>query len=328
MKRLAAYAVGASLLVLALSLLLQMLVPAAPWRTQVELRVPQGASFAQAARALAQEGLIRDERLFLALARLTGADKTLRPGHYLLSGSMSPWKVFRHLQEGRVLQHSVVIAEGDSLLEIRQKLQGLVAPEEFDRLVRDREFMASLGVPPEAPSLEGYLFPDTYRFAKGTPAKEVLSAMVRRLWQVYDQELRARTRELGLSVNEALTLASIVEKEAVVDAERPVIAGVLWNRLKRGMRLQADPTAVYGVKPFSWGVTVRDLRRRTRYNTYVIKGLPPGPIASPGLASLRAALYPEKVPYLYFVSNGDGTHTFSVSFREHLRAIQARRAND
>ncbi len=145
--------------------------------------------------------------------------------------------------------------------------------------------------------------------------------MVERFWQRLPQEWQDRLKELGLSLHEIVTLASIIEKEAVVDSERPVIAGVFYNRLKINMPLQSDPTAVYDIPGFSGPVTAAHLTRQSPYNTYRIKGLPPGPICSPGAKSIHAALYPEKVPYLYFVSNNDGTHHFSVTSEEHRKAV-------
>jgi UPF0755 protein len=177
----------------------------------------------------------------------------------------------------------------------------------------------------DSPSLEGYLYPDTYRFPKGHTLKELLTMMVYRTREKYDDEMKAKTFSLGLSERELLTIASIIEKEAATDEERPLIAAVYYNRLKKGMHLQSDPTAIYGVKRSGEKITKEDLARKTPYNTYVISGLPSGPIASPGLKSIIAALNPPMVPYLYFVSNNDGTHHFSVSLEQHNNAVRVYR---
>ncbi|MEJ2184003.1 MAG: endolytic transglycosylase MltG [Nitrospirota bacterium] len=287
-----------------------------------EVEIVQGMNFREAVGLLKTEGLIRNPKLFTALGELTGLDKRLIPGRYVFPRHSSPWTVFRTLGKAEPVPWEITIFEGEGLHEIRRKLadEGLVSEEDFDRLATDKGFLSSLGV--EGPSLEGYLFPDTYRLHKGLPAEEILGMMVRRLREKFDQPLRRRARAMGMTELEVLTLASIIEREAMADGERYIISGVYHNRLERGMPLQADPTAIYGVRPLSEGVTREDLKNKTPYNTYTFKGLPPGPIASPGLESIKAALYPAKVPYLYFVSNGDGTHTFSATMEEHLAAVR------
>jgi UPF0755 protein len=289
----------------------------------VEVRVERGMSFRQAALRMKESGVVRYALPLVVAARATGLDDRLRPGYYSFGGDTTPWGVFRALSEGRVVEAVVTVIEGDSLHEVKGKLseRGLVSTADFDRLAHDSAFLARLSV--EATSLEGYLFPDTYRFYKGAEPEEVLGAMVRRLREQYAGDLPSRARLMGLSEREVLTLASIIEKEARSEAERPLVSAVYHNRLRRGIPLQADPTAIYGIKPQCEGVTLEDVRRKTAYNTYFIKGLPPGPIASPGLASIKAALYPAEAPYLYFVASGDGTtHTFSATLKEHERAVR------
>ncbi len=196
----------------------------------------------------------------------------------------------------------------------------LSAREDFLDLSKDGDFLKSFNI--AAPSFEGYLYPETYKIPKGMDPQEAVGMMINKMREKFSDKLRERAKEIGLSERDALTLASIVEKEAVTDEERPLISAVYHNRLKKGMLLQADPTSIYGVKSSREKITYNDLLRKTPYNTYVIKGLPPGPIASPGIKSITAALYPAKVPYLYFVSNNDGTHHFSVSAAEHLAAVK------
>lgn len=326
MRRIAALLISGLLSVAFIYVFLQMAIPIADREIPVEVKIEKGMSFREAVRSLAEHGLIRDTNVFIALGRLTGADKRLTPGYYSFFGSLSPWDVFEALLKGSVITSEITVVEGDTLDDIKEKLveKGIATGEEFDALAEDRGFLASMDI--HAPSLEGYLFPDTYRIPKGMALVDILSMMVDRLRQVYTDKMLARAGRIGFSENEMLTLASIIEKEAVFDRERPIISAVYHNRLDRGMPLQADPTAVYGVKPMKFGITGRDVRRRTLYNTYFIKGLPPGPIASPGLKSIKAALFPADAPYLYFVSKNDGTHAFSVTLEEHLRAVESYRS--
>jgi UPF0755 protein len=193
-----------------------------------------------------------------------------------------------------------------------------VDPEKFLHLCRDREFMQKLGI--TADSLEGYLFPETYTLVRGeVDERSLLTTMVHRFFTVW-QGL-PKPEELPLRRHQLVTLASIVEKETSDPAERAVIAGVFYNRLRKNMRLQSDPTTIYGLEHFDGNLTRADLQQETPYNTYVISGLPPGPICNPGRAALEAALHPAEVPYYYFVSKNDGTHHFSRNLQEHNRAV-------
>lgn len=309
-------------LVFAVYAAIQLFVPLTMPGEDLEIEIPEGASFGQAAQILHLAGLVHDKNLLVILGRMTGADKKIRAGYYRFSGPMSPLDVFDHLRRGRIIEYEVTVIEGDSLREIGGRLaeRGVMPPDVFTALAADREFLSSLGV--AAPSLEGYLFPQTYRIPKGKSPESVLATMVATMRAEFSGELRDRAAQIGWSENEVLTLASIIEREARTDAERPVIAGVYHNRIRRGMPLQADPTAVYGVKSYKEKITLNDLRNRTDYNTYVIRGLPPGPIASPGIKSIIAALHPADVAYLYFVSRGDGTHQFSATLPEHAAAIE------
>jgi UPF0755 protein len=296
-----------------LYLLFQLHLPVSGSGESREVEIRKGTSFREAVTVLAEHGLIKDRRFFRAMARLTGADKKLMPGRYLFSGRLSQWDVYRKLRDREVIPWEVTIVEGEGLREIRQKLTqgGFMEAEDFDGLSSDRNFIATLGI--GAGSLEGYLFPDTYRLYKGEEAEKIFETMVGRLREMFDDELLERAQAMGWDVHRVLTLASIIEREAVLDGERALISAVYHNRLKRRMRLQADPTAIYGIKPLSAGVTREDIERETPYNTYRFRGLPPGPIA---------ALYPADVPYLYFVSNNDGSHIFSRTHGEHLKAVR------
>ncbi|MBF0506333.1 MAG: endolytic transglycosylase MltG [Nitrospirae bacterium] len=301
---------------------MQLFAPSDIGHLQLEVEIPEGATYKQAVNILYKNNLIRDKNIFIALGKLSGLDRKIRYGYYSFWGTMSPFQVFKRLKEGKIIEYDVTIVEGDSLREIGDKLAGnkIMSIEVFNRLTRDRDFLKSLEV--DAPSMEGYIFPQTYRIPKGVNAKTVLKGMVNMLRKEYTDKLRERMKEIGWNENEVLTLASIIEKEAVVDDERTIISAVYHNRINNGMPLQADPTSIYGVKSSKLKITRNDLKKKTDYNTYVIKGLPPGPISCPGIKSITAALYPAKVPYLYFVSQKNGKHYFSKTLNEHMAAIR------
>ncbi|MGB9716436.1 MAG: endolytic transglycosylase MltG [Thermodesulfovibrionales bacterium] len=291
----------------------------------IEVEIPKGVTFKQVIGILSKEGLVRNKTLFLILGRMIGLERKVKAGYYSIHGSISPLELLNKLRIGQIIEYEVVIIEGDSLIEIGEKLseKGIIKKDDFMRLSVNKEFLTSYNI--DAPSFEGYLFPDTYRIPKGADPKEVVGFMINRMREKYSNNLKERAIELGLSEREVLTLASIIEKEAKVDEERPLISAVYHNRLKRHIPLQADPTCIYGIKRFGEEITEKDLKRKTPYNTYIIKGLPPGPIASPGMKSIMAALYPANVPYIFFVSNNDGTHKFSVTPGEHQIAVETYR---
>lgn len=285
-----------------------------------EILIPEGYTYSQGINILKEEGMIKNEFVFLVLSKITATDRKLLAGYYNLNTSMTPLEVFNRLRKGMIVQFVIPIPEGSTLEDIKLKLQKKdLIDEESWQLVEDEEFLASLNI--DAPSLEGYLYPDTYNFAKGADPRDIFRMMVQRLGEEFDESLRKRAEELGMSAKEILTLASIIEKEAIFNRERPLISAVYHNRLKKNMRLQADPTVVYGIKRMQDGISKKDLKRKTPYNTYVINGLPPGPIASPGIKSIKAALYPADVDYLYFVSKNNGAHYFSKTGEEHLKAV-------
>ncbi len=303
----------------------QLLLPLRLCNEPMEFEVKRGATFRQVVASLYQRGLVRDKAIFYALGRAWGIDRKIKAGYYPLSGKRNSWDIFNVLREGAIIEYVITVVPGDSLFEIGKKFSSLDMTDlaGFMSVSTDRDFLTALNV--DSPSLEGYLYPDTYRFPKGYTLKESLTMMVCRMREKYDDEMKAQTFSLGLSERELLTIASMIEKEAATDEERPLIAAVYYNRLKKGMHLQSDPTAIYGVKRSEEKITREDLERKTPYNTYVISGLPSGPIASPGLKSITAALHPPTVPYLYFVSNNDGTHRFSVSLEQHNNAVRVYR---
>ncbi len=325
MKKSYALIAAALLLVFLIYAAVELFIPLPFGNKPIEFEIKRGATFKQVVNSLSERGLVRDRWVIYVLGRATGVDRRIKAGFYSLWGTMNPWQIFTAIRKGKIIEYEITVVPGDSLREIETKFTALriTDSEEFQRLCTDREFLDSLDV--DAPSLEGYLFPDTYRFPKGLEAQDILIIMVNRLREQFDDKMMARQMEIDIPEREVLTMASIVEKEAITDKERPIIAGVYYNRLKKSMLLQADPTAIYGVKGSREKITRDDLLRKTPYNTYVIKGLPPGPIASPGLRSIQAALNPADVPYLYFVSNNDGTHNFSATLGNHENAVKAYR---
>ena len=284
------------------------------------VRVPRGSGLRQTSAILARAGVVDHPHLFALAARLGGWAGCLRAGEYRLSPAMSYGQILETLCRGRVLLHTLTIPEGFTMRQIvdRAAALGLLDRERALALLHDQRFIHSLGI--RAPSLEGFLFPTTYRLSRGLGARAVLTMMVRRFQEVW-RELAPRARRLGLSRLQAVTLASIIEKEARLDRERRLISAVYHNRLKRGMRLQADPTVIYALNHFDGNLRKSDLDTDSPYNTYLYPGLPPGPICSPGLSSLRAAVNPAPAGFLYFVARGDGSHVFSRSYREHQRAV-------
>ncbi|NDY42343.1 endolytic transglycosylase MltG [Dissulfurirhabdus thermomarina] len=288
--------------------------------------VPPGAAFSEVARELENRGLIRSRYAFTVLAWQWGVLDKVQAGEYRFFPSQTPRRILSDLVEGRVLQHVITIPEGYNLFQVADLLHraGLVDPADFVEACEDELLLRRLGIP--GPSAEGYLYPDTYYLSRGMSARELVRHFVRRFWETWTREgFDQRALEMGMDTHDVVILASIVEKETSLPGERPLIAGVFLNRLRRGMPLQADPTVYYGILVES-SVRKRrlrkaDLRRGTPYNTYVVSGLPAGPISNPGRESIRAVLYPAKTNYLYFVAKNDGSHHFSRTLAEHNRAV-------
>ncbi len=306
-----------------------LFVPLSSEKAWKEVQVTEGMSFKAIAATLRKEGIIRYRGYFEIIGRLQGITRKVRTGYYGLGSHMSMWEVLEALRKGKIIEYEVVIPEGYNLYQIGWTLTGtpLISsdPDDFIKVATDKKLARSLGI--DADRLEGYLFPDTYYLPKGITVLDIAKRMVQRYKDVFTDDLRKRARELGLTEHQIITLASIVEKEAKVDSERKLIAAVYYNRLKKGMKLQADPTAVYGLKAWITKVSAQDLKRKSLYNTYLHKGLPPGPIANPGRGAILATLYPEHVDYLFFVAQGDGSHYFSKDFNEHGKAVGRYRSN-
>ena len=299
-----------------------MLQPAADHPAPALFQVEAGDSMNGVARRLEERGILRSARATRWLARIEGLDGQLQVGEYELSPDQTPQSILAIITTGQVKTWSLTIPEGSRALEIAQRIQdeGLGNARHFMEATNDPEWAAALGLP--GPSLEGYLYPDTYTLPRGLSAREITAIMVRQFNRVWVEHVAAWAEQSTLSQGEIVTLASIVEKETAAPHERPLIAAVFLNRLARGMRLETDPTVIYGIPNFDGNLTRAHLRDRNNpYNTYRIRALPPGPIANPGLEALLAVVKPAETDFLYFVSRNDGTHAFSVSYREHEEAV-------
>lgn len=290
------------------------------------VQVEPGMSAGQSLEHLQREGVLMDASLARSYLIYFMDDPAIQAGEYRFRGPLTAPQVLRILAEGRVLTHTITLVEGLTLEETADQLAraGYGRREALLDLMRSPELVADLD--PEAPDLEGYLFPETYAFARNVDERTIVQTLVKTFRERFEKEVRPRLdRNPGQTVRQLLTLASIVEKEARVATERPLIAAVYQNRIDRGIGLAADPTVIYALKRIGrWNGNIRrdDLRMDSPYNTYRYAGLPPGPICSPGLASLVAASEPADVPYLYFVSRNDGTHVFSETLAEHNRNVE------
>jgi UPF0755 protein len=288
----------------------------------VDVDIPTGSSFWEVTEILNKAGLIKNHFFFYSLAAARGARRHICAGEYEINSLMTPWTMIKKLMRGEVKIYKVIVREDLTLRDIAEILEKdkLINKEIFFDLARDKEFLESLNI--EAESIEGYLFPDTYYFNRSMNTRRIMKKMVDTFREKVTPEMIQRASNIGLNAQQFITLASIIGKESGDNSEKPFIAAVFYNRLKKGMRLQSDPTAVYDMDRFEGKVLRSHLRRNSPYNTYLIKGLPPGPIANPGLTSLKASLNPASVDYLYFVSKNDGTHYFSSSLAEHNQAVK------
>jgi UPF0755 protein len=295
-----------------------------PSGPMIRVTIPQGATFREATDSLDSTELVSWPRFFRLYARLKRQDRDIKAGTYVLQRGLAWNDLVRALNRGQGIEARVTIPEGFSLQAIVPLLANeiLVPEDSVEEAVSDTSLLHRLSIPTQ--TLEGYLFPDTYRFAYGSSAREAVTEMVKRFEDIWaaDPRWEARLQELAMSRHDIVTLASIVEKEARLSEERPVIAAVYHNRLRDRMPLQADPTVQYSRGRHTTRVLYSDLEVESPYNTYKRTGLPPGPIASPGRASLEAALFPANVPYKFFVAHPDGHHEFRVTFRQHVEARQ------
>ncbi len=284
--------------------------------------IKPGENLKSIAANLEKESIISNNTYFTLFTKFKKADKKLQAGEYILSASRSPKQILKILQKGKVKLYKITIPEGLNINEVILLVEDtlLCNKTEFINLCKDKSFINSLGI--KAKSLEGYLFPDTYFFPKNISSKKIIINMVEHFNKIFTKKWKLRAQNMGFSVHDIVILASIIEKETGDTSERPIIASVFHNRLKKGMRLESDPTVIYGIKNFDGNIKKKHLKTLTPYNTYKIKGLPIGPIANPGALSLHAALNPAKTPYLFFVSKKDTTHKFSKTIGEHNRAVK------
>lgn len=291
-------------------------------KAKVDVTIDPGQGFTRTLEVLEKSKIIRQPDKFKIYARLRGFDTKLKAGDYSVSTSMSPAEILHMMVNGRVKLHKLTIPEGYTVYQIATVVEGagMVSKEEFIKAATDEAFVREMGI--HADSFEGYLFPETYYFPKGVSAKKIISTMVQRFRSVFRDEWKKQAQHLGLSTHEVVTLASIIEKETGAPFERPVISSVFHNRLRKGMRLETDPTVIYGLKNFNGNLTRRHLLTPSAYNTYLNHGLPPGPIANPGREAIEAALYPADTNYLYFVSKRDRTHQFSTNIKDHNNAVR------
>ncbi|MBI3976167.1 MAG: endolytic transglycosylase MltG [Armatimonadetes bacterium] len=298
-----------------------MLRPVAGEAPAQIVTIPRGASVQGIATLLHGAGLIRSPAAFAAAARLRGVGSRLQSGEYALSPAMSTLEILDRLASGQVLLHRLTVPEGYTAAQIAGALaaRGLAEREAFLRLARAGGGRFSLPWLEGRDDLEGYLFPDTYLLPRGLPVDQIVARLLARFEERVTPDLR---RGEGLSLHEAVIIASMVEREARLAAERPVIAGVITNRLRRGWPLEIDATVLYALGRTSGELTVADLQVDSPYNTYRRTGLPPGPISNPGLAAITAARHPAATPYLFYVLRPDGSHAFSRTFQEHQQAIR------
>lgn len=290
-------------------------------RRFVAFTVESGESFLSVASRLQEQKLIESESFFYYLARLTGKSGDLKAGEYELNNRMNAWEVLKVITGSEVRLYRVTIREGMNMFQIARLLQqfGLVDEVQFLEAAWDQDFVSSLNIP--SYTVEGYLFPETYFIPRGTSARRIIRMLVEMFWDKLPDELLERAKESPLSLHEVVTMASVIEKETGYAGEMPRISSVFYNRIEKGMRLQSDPTAIYDLLPYGGRVTRDHLFRETPFNTYRIPRMPLTPVANPGLLAIRAALYPERTKYLFFVSRRDGTHHFSETYEEHRRAI-------
>jgi UPF0755 protein len=301
------------------------------------ITIKKGMNLKRISTMLEEEGIIKNRHFFIGMATLLGKKAEIKAGEYEFQTRMLPLEVLDILIKGQVKRHLVTIPEGHTLSQIAQYLEELsvVEKDAFLQMASSPVFIASLGLthltpnqngsvitqdmPP--PTLEGYLFPETYHLIKEMAPEEVIRIMVHQFKKIFGPELQTKASQMGISQREVVILASIIEKETPLSEEKPLISAVFHNRLKMKIPLQSDPTVIYGIRNFNGNLTRQDLQHLTPYNTYLISGLPPTPICNPGKESILAALSPAPVPYLYFVSKNDGSHFFSSNIEEHNQAV-------
>lgn len=321
---------GVAFAVLAVTLLSAFLLldtnPKGNWEGKLAV-IPKGSPLPEVVRILRDDGILPHPQAFRALVILTFSGRRLHYGEYAFPTPPSAFEAWRRLVRGDVIKYEVTVRPGVNLFDVAElvKEKKLVAAEAFLAAATSPAVLRRLDIPGE--SAEGYLFPDSYIFVKPVTPEEIVELMVQQFRRKIPPDTEKRAKDAGFSLHQIVTIASIIEKETGIEQEKPIVSAVIRRRLALGMPLQMDPTVIYGAKRFDGTVTGKDLRKAGPYNTYLNRGLPPGPIANPGLPALAAALSPSNAEYLYFVSKNDGSHTFSRTLTEHIRAVeQFRRA--
>lgn len=299
--------------------------PPGDGQTELVFEVRPGVPFFRVAKDLYRQQMISDERLFRYLGRVSGYTSKIRVGEYAMNNGLSPLEVLKILASGRSIQRSITFQEGLNMFEMADQYEqrGFGRRSQFLSLCQDRVLIRKL-LGKDYSSLEGYLFPETYSLTKYTETKDLIVMMVNRFKEVYEEVKKQAL--VPMERHEHVTLASIVEKETGAPEERPLISSVFHNRLKKKMRLQSDPTILYGILEktgkMKRNIQKKDILAWSKYNTYKIPALPVGPVSNPGKEALLATVRPESSPYLYFVSRNDGTHVFSQTYREHESAVK------
>ena len=287
----------------------------------VIVEITSGSGVADIARKPADADLISSELFFTVMAVARGSTRDLKAGEYRFETNMSLLETLSWLEQGRVLLHEFTIPEGYTVKHIARRLEerGLAESAELMRLAEDEDFLREMGI--ESPTLEGFLFPDTYRIAKGLSAEDLLRVMVDKMWAVWEAEINGAGKPEQWSLKDIMTIASIIEREAMFDDEKPIIASVIYNRLEKDIPLQCDVTIRYPLDNYGVHLTYADLEMDSPYNTYRHRGIPPTPICNPGLPSITAALNPAETDNLFFVSMNNGRHKFSSTLKEHNQAV-------
>jgi len=298
--------------------------PKSPLPSRTLFEVEKGSSASRIAQKLKKEKVIKNKWIFLTAYKLFYSHEKLIAGEYEFSPPLSIRNILIKIIGGDILLHPVTIPEGFTLAEITDFLSQkyFMNKKEILCYVNDTQLISSMD--PEAQDLEGYLFPETYHIPKNTIEKELIKMMVNQFKKTFNDKWKKRAEEIGMTIREVITLASLIEEETSVPKEKPVISSVFHNRLRLGMKLDCDPTIIYALKKkgeFQGKLRNKDLKLNSPYNTYLYNGLPPSPISNPGKESIKAALFPSETDYLYFVSKNDGTHKFSSTFKDHQKAV-------
>ena len=282
--------------------------------------VRKGDSLSRIAAHLEEIGAISSKFNFVLFGKILGKSRSMKSGRYAIEASYSMAKIMGMIAGGEATPFNITIPEGYTLAEMAGLLQDSIGldVDEFKKAVSNPVVLDSLGI--EGDNLEGYLAPSTYNFFYEQDASSVVAKMLENFYQTLPDSFELKANRLGLTFHEAVTLASMIEEEAMADSERPIIAAVFLNRLRKGMRLECDPTVIYALGGLDRPLLRKDLKYDSPYNTYMYYGLPPGPISNPGVKSLEAAVNPSDDNYLYFVARGDGSHIFSFTLRDHINA--------